>query len=332
MVMTAGVRAALNALGASSRRLEKENSERPLSPGDATSAQHQDLTRQQAALSALQKFKDINLKRTIHDLERWPDTVKGYRAIASYAVFFLLFTFVVSEQLDVPKAYAVDNLVRNKFLDYDGALADVQTHGDFFDYLLSILGQMLPSTYYNGDGIPESEKGLASVPVERSRVKTRSQTCSDIATDTCPSSHKHTRTCTLTWTCIHRFLFDYNKLIGGVLVTQVLSLSPSLLHAHTHTGTHAIHTQQQDTYVTYLSHVQVRGKTKPCGEGIGNSSYNMFYPDCYTHDHVVRVCVSVRARSLTFTHTHTHTHTRSSSRAHARTHAHTHTQTTNTFL
>ena len=184
MVMTAGVRAAMNALGASSRRLEEEDRARPLSPGDATSAQHQDLTRQQAALSALQKFKDINLKRTIHDLERWPDTVKGYRAIASYAVFFLLFTSVVREQLDVPKAYAVDNLVRNKFLDYDGALADVQTHGDFFDYLLSILGQMLPSTYYNGDGIPESEKGLASVPVERSRVKTSSQTCTDIATDT----------------------------------------------------------------------------------------------------------------------------------------------------
>ena len=228
MVMTAGVKAAMNALGASSRHLA-EDSAAPLSPGGAPSAQHEDLTRQQAALSALQKFKDINLKRTIHDLERWPDTVKGYRAIASYFVFFVLFTVVVRDQLDVPKAYAIDNLVRNNFLDYDGALANVQTHGDFFDYLLNILGQMLPSTYYNGDGIPESEKGLACV--DNSPVKTSPQACSDIGTDTCLSS----RRCTLTWTCIDRFLFDYNKLIGGVLVTQVLSLSLSLLHTHTHT-------------------------------------------------------------------------------------------------
>ena len=143
----------------------------------------------------------INIKRTIVALQRWngnlntgdAGTVKGYYALAFYAFFFAIFTYVVIEQLKVPNQYNIDYVVRHELLDQDGALNAVTTHGDFFDYLLSdfdgdlgefdgeswptggILGTLFSNEVYNGDPVLPSDLGM---------------------------------------------LFQYNKLIGGVLITQ----------------------------------------------------------------------------------------------------------------
>jgi len=117
--------------------------------------------------------------------------MKGYLNLTSYTVFFLLFVFLIMEQLDVPNTSKIDGMVRHNLLDQDGALSNVLDHGSVFDYLLKdfdsdtgsfdgddgggILGNLFQQEWYNGNPITSDERG---------------------------------------------FLFQYNLLIGGILIVQ----------------------------------------------------------------------------------------------------------------
>mmetsp|Transcript_15138 Transcript_15138/g.22102 ORF Transcript_15138/g.22102 Transcript_15138/m.22102 type:complete len:902 (+) Transcript_15138:188-2893(+) len=213
----AAIKAAMNSLSDGGKARKHV---RPGSAARKAEGREEEMQREKSMQKGNPKtYPAINLKRSIHDLERWPEMVKGYISIASYTLFFGIFTYLVIWQLAVPDAFDIDNLARNSFLDQDGALTNIEQHGDFFDYLLNeydedsgefvegtgpyggILGTMFTSKYYNDQPIPASDAG---------------------------------------------FLFSYNKLIGGVLLTQT------------------------------------RGKREPCGVNSGDSAYSMFYPECYT--------------------------------------------------
>jgi len=164
----------------------------------------------------------INIKRTISALQRWNGNLKtgdqgtqrGYYALSFYSLFFSIFTYVVIQQLQVENQYKVDTVVRHTLLGQDEALASVTTHGDFFDYLLADFdgdtGQFDADSWPNGGILgtlfnDELYNGWAVLPADLG------------------------------------MLYQYNKLIGGVLITQK------------------------------------RGRVEPCKP----SAYKLFYNKCY---------------------------------------------------
>mmetsp|Transcript_29978 Transcript_29978/g.73795 ORF Transcript_29978/g.73795 Transcript_29978/m.73795 type:complete len:819 (-) Transcript_29978:367-2823(-) len=159
----------------------------------------------------------VNMKRSLAEMERWPGIVNGYLELIAYTGFFLLYVFVLTMQLEVPIAYQIDTMVRNNLLDQDGALAAVQTQGDVFSYLLAEFGD-------DGNFDPTTEPlgGVLGKLFESTWYNDDPFVPDE-----------------------QGYLFNYNRLIGGVQI------------------------------------IQQRGASGPCA---GTSMYDDFYPTCYTSD------------------------------------------------
>ena len=147
----------------------------------------------------------INLRRTLAGLERWngsletgdAGTLKGYYSLATYALFFAIFTYVVVAQLQVENQYKVDNVIRQNLLGQDDALAAIAAHEDFFDYLLSDFDIKL-GEFNKGKGADTyPDGGVFGTLFEDKLYNEEALAPGDLG-----------------------MLFQYNKLVGGVLITQ----------------------------------------------------------------------------------------------------------------
>jgi len=158
---------------------------------------------------------DINIKQTIYHLRRWPGVMNGYLDLFFYAVFFILFVMLVVFQSDVEVANLIDDSIRNNLLQQDDALASVRTHGDFFDYLLKSFDNKLQN-FVDGS---EPTGGLINTILGGTWYNGDPFTTNEMG-----------------------MIYNYNKLIGGVLI------------------------------------IQKRGEIEACEY----SMYSLFYPTCYS--------------------------------------------------
>jgi len=107
------------------------------------------------------KDRIVDLAATKADLERWPIIKKGYSDLFLWLVFFGLYCAVLMIQLRVSKTYAIDEALRSQVVDEGGALQDVSTLGDFFDYLdETIRPAIFPPEWYNGEPLTTDETGF----------------------------------------------------------------------------------------------------------------------------------------------------------------------------
>eukprot|EP00960_Hanusia_phi_P033744 750627-Hanusia_phi.AAC.7 len=122
-----------------------------------------------------------------------PGVVSGYKDLFSYTLFFLLFTLLVRWQMNVKASYDVHNMLTSVLLDQSGALAAISTEGQFFDYLLRSFDSG-SNSFVQGTG---PTGGILGNLFSTAWYNGDPITASDSG-----------------------MLFDYNKLIGGVLIVQ----------------------------------------------------------------------------------------------------------------
>ena len=113
-----------------------------------------------------------------------------------YTFFFAIFTYVVIIQLNVEANFQIDRVVRHSLLGQDDKLQAVRTHGDFFQFLLSDFndaGEFDESTWPNG--------GILATLFDPKLYNGQQVAAADLG-----------------------MLFQFNKLVGGVLITQERSI------------------------------------------------------------------------------------------------------------
>jgi hypothetical protein len=121
-------------------------------------------TQSQSLLKQMMGVKEenerIDIMATLDNIERWPVKRKGYAQLASFLLFFTLYCFTMVMQINPGSVFRIDDALRNQVVDEGGALQDVATLGDLFDYLEGqIMENVFPATWYNDDPLTTSESG-----------------------------------------------------------------------------------------------------------------------------------------------------------------------------
>mmetsp|Transcript_33961 Transcript_33961/g.85877 ORF Transcript_33961/g.85877 Transcript_33961/m.85877 type:complete len:859 (+) Transcript_33961:234-2810(+) len=113
-----------------------------------------------AMLGVEEENERVDVKASLDNIERWPAKKKGYSQLCSFLLFFALYCCVMVMQINPGEVFRIDDALRNQVVDEAGALQDVSTLGDLFDYLTDqIMDNVFPGAWYNDDPLTTSEAG-----------------------------------------------------------------------------------------------------------------------------------------------------------------------------
>jgi len=113
-----------------------------------------------AMMGVQEENERIDVKASLDAIERWPAKKKGYSQLCSFLLFFALYCCVMVMQINPGEVFRIDDALRNQVVDESGALQDVSTLGDLFDYLTGqIMENVFPGSWYNDDPLTTSEAG-----------------------------------------------------------------------------------------------------------------------------------------------------------------------------
>uniref|UniRef100_A0A6U4MUT9 Polycystin cation channel PKD1/PKD2 domain-containing protein n=1 Tax=Hemiselmis andersenii TaxID=464988 RepID=A0A6U4MUT9_HEMAN len=113
-----------------------------------------------AMLGVDEENERVDVKASLDNIERWPAKKKGYSQLCSFLLFFALYCCVMVMQINPGEVFRIDDALRNQVVDEQGALQDVSTLGDLFDYLTEqIMENVFPGAWYNDDPLTTSEAG-----------------------------------------------------------------------------------------------------------------------------------------------------------------------------
>jgi hypothetical protein len=103
----------------------------------------------------------IDLRETYKSSKRWRETSVGWYRLASFLIFFALYSTILLLQGGQPQdIFSLNEVLRTRVIDEKRSLQQITTHADFFQYLKSqILPTVFQNQWYNNESFKTSESG-----------------------------------------------------------------------------------------------------------------------------------------------------------------------------